>query len=110
MERKEGDEKGLAPIRKRLNKDEELIRTAFKLHGMPKILLRNHVPVNKAKSYYDEYEITPEYSFKRKKDESIEVIEKSWTVKDDNGTACYSLLAPPVVATFIKQLVEVLDL
>jgi len=109
MVRKEGDEKGLEPIRSRLNKDEELIKTTFKLHGVPKILLRNHVPVKEANKYFEEFELTPEYSFIKNDDGSINVLEKSWTVKDDNGIESYSLLAPPVVATLIKQLVEVLD-
>src|SRR4030043_885868 len=67
MVRKEGDEKGLGAIRERLNKDEELIKTAFQLHGVPKILLRNHVPVKEARKYFDDYEITPEYGFSREK-------------------------------------------
>jgi len=38
------------------------------------------------------------------------VIEKPWIVKDDEGVPSYSLLAPPVVVSMIKQIVEVLDL
>ncbi len=110
MVRKEGDEKGLEPIRERLNKDEELIKTTFKIYGVPKILLRNHVPVKETKKYFDEYEITPEYGFSRGKDREIKVLEKSWTVKDDNGIESHSLLAPSVVVSFLKQLVEVLNL
>lgn len=110
MVRKEGDEKGLDPIRERLNRDEELIKTAFNLYGIPKILLRNHVPVVEAKNYFDGYEITPEYSFKKEKDGKIKVLESPWSVKDDNGLECNSLLAPPVVIAFLKQLVEVLGL
>ncbi len=111
MVSKEGDEKGLEPIRERLHKDEELIKTAFSLHGVPKILLRNHVPIKEASKYFDEYELTPEYVLKWDfKKDKVEVTEKSWTVKDDNGVECYSLLAPPVVISMIKQLVEVLDL
>jgi adenylate kinase family enzyme len=110
MVSKEGDEKGLDPIRSRLDQDEELIKTTFKLYGVPKILLRNHVPVKEAKEYFDNYELTPEYSFSRGKDGKVKVHEKSWTVKDDNGVECYSLMAPPVVVSFLKQLVEVLDI
>lgn len=110
MLRKEGDEKGLEPIRERLNKDEELIKTAFQLYGVPKILLRNHVPVTDATKYFDEYEITPEYSFTKEKDGTVKVQEKSWSVKDDNGVKSNSLLAPPVVVSFLKQLVDVLNL
>lgn len=108
---KEGDEKGLEPIRGRLEKDEELIRTAFDLYGIPKILLRNHVPVAEAKEYFDDYEITPEYVLKwDAKNKKVKVIEKPWTIKDDNGVECYSLLAPPVVVSFLKQIVDILSL
>lgn len=110
MVRKEGDDRGLEPIRERLNKDEELIRTTFQLYGVPKILLRNHVPVKEAKKYFDDYELTPEYGFSRNDKGEIKINEKSWTVKDDNGVECYSLLAPPVVVSLIKQLVDVLSL
>lgn len=111
MVRKEGDEKGLEPIRKRLMDDEEIIKTAFRLYGIPKVLLRNHVPVEEASKYFDSYEITPEYEYRwNEKTKKVEVEEKPWMVKDDNGVECYSLLAPPVVVTFLKGIVEVLNL
>lgn len=110
MRPKEGDDKGLDPIRERLDKDEELIRTTFKLYGVPKILMRNHIPVTEAKKNFDDYEITPEYGFKLNKKKEVIVTEKPWTVKDDNGTECYSLLAAPVVVSFLKQLSEALGL
>jgi adenylate kinase family enzyme len=111
MVSKEGDEKGLEPIRERLDRDEELIKKAFDLHGVSKILLRNHVPVNIALKKFDKYEITPEYVLNwNVKDEKVEVAEKPWTIKDDNGVECYSLLAAPVVVAFIKQLVDVLEI
>jgi len=111
MESKEGDHKGLDFIRSRLVKDEEVMRNVFALHGIPKILLRNHVPVFEAKKYFDDYEITPEYSFKwDKKTKKVRVIEKPWVVQDDNGVSSHSLLASAVVASMIKQMVEVLPL
>lgn len=110
MVSKEGDDKGLAPIRERLDKDEQLIKQAFGLYGIPKILLRNHVPVAEARKYFDDYEITPEYVFKLDNKKKVKVEEKAWTVKDDNGVECYSLLAPPVVVSMIKQIVEALNL
>lgn len=111
MEPKEGDELGIEPILPRLKKEEEIMRTVFSLRGVPKILLRNHVPVTEAKKYYDDYELTPEYSFEY--DEArrqVMIKEKSWIIKDNNGVASYSLLAPPVVITMIKQLVGVFNL
>jgi len=111
MEAKEGDNLGIAPISERLQKDDEIIRNVFVLHGVPKILLRNHVPAKEANKYFDDYELTPEYSFTwDPKKRVVNVIEKPWTIKDDNGVESNSLLAPPVVVAMIKQLVEVLEL
>lgn len=111
MQEKEGDELGIEPIRNRLEKDEKIIKNVFNLHGIPKVFLRNHVPVKEAKKHFDDYEITPEYLFEwDKKESKVKVIEKPWSVKDDNKVESFSLLAPPVVVSMIKQLVEVLDL
>jgi adenylate kinase family enzyme len=108
---KEGDNLGIEPIRPRLEQDEEILRRAFSLYGVPKILLRNHIPVNEAKEYFDGYEITPEYGFKwNSKKGKVEVTEKPWVVKDDNGVSCISLLPAPVVTVMIKQMVEVLEI
>jgi len=38
------------------------------------------------------------------------VIEKPWTIKDDNGVECFSLLAPPVMVAMVKQMAEVLKI
>jgi len=109
MVAKEGDEQGIEPIRERLVIDEELIKKAFNLYGVPKILLRNSVPVAVYKDYVDDYEITPEYYYQKENDE-VKILEKPWQVLDDDGVASYSLLAAPVVVALIKQLVEALDI
>jgi adenylate kinase family enzyme len=109
MQAKEGDDKGLEPIRGRLIKDEEILKSVFAIHGIPKILLRNHVPVKEAKTYYDDYEITPEYVLNwNRKTRKVEVKERPWSVKDDNGVESYSLLAAPVLIPMLKQMVDVL--
>jgi len=111
MVSKEGDEKGIEPIRERLKTDEELIRKAFSLYGIPKVLLRNSVPVNKAKEYLDDYEITPEFKYEwSEKDKKVKITETPWQVLDNEGIASYSLMPPPVVVSLIKQMVEALDL
>lgn len=108
---KEGDEKGIAPIKERLKKDEELIATAFSLHGISKVFLRNCVPTKVASRYVDKYEITPEYVFERNnKTKEIKIKEKPWAILDDQGVESVSLLAPPVVVSLIKQLARVLNL
>lgn len=106
---KEGDELGIEPIRPRLDKDEKILKTILSIHGVPKILLRNHVPVKEAKDHFDSYELTPEYGFVwDAKNKKVKVTEKPWTVIDDNGTECFSLLAPPVTIALLKQLADVL--
>ena len=108
---KEGDELGIEPIKERLKIDESLVKRAFSLYGIPKILLRNSVPKDKAKELFDDYEITPEYSYEwDEKNREIKIIEKPWQVLDDDKVPCYSLMPPPVVVSLIKQIVEALNL
>lgn len=111
MATKEGDELGIEPIKERLDKDEILIKQAMSLEGIPKIFLRNSIPVNKVKEFVDDYEITPEYDyvFDEEKGE-IKTIEKPWEVPDDEGVVSNSLMPPPVVVSLIKQLVNVLGI
>jgi len=102
---KEGDEKGIGPIKARLKKDEELMAHAFSLYGIPKILLRNSIPIQSVKKNVDDYEITPEYVFEWNKEEQrVEIKEKPWFILDDQGNKSVSLLAPPVVVSLIKKL------
>jgi len=111
MVEKEGDSLGIEPIFHRLETDEKIITQAFSLYGIPKILLRNTIPVEVAKDYVDDYEITPEYSYYwNEKKQKVEIIEKPWIVEDEKGRPSYSLLPPPIVVSLIKQLVEVLNL
>lgn len=111
MMRKEGDNLGIDPIRPRLAKDEEIMKTVMSLHGVPKIFLRNSIPVETAKEQFDEYELTPAYGFERDaKTGKIKVLENPWVFADDNGVESYSLLPAPVVVSMIKQMVDVLEL
>jgi adenylate kinase family enzyme len=111
MVTKEGDEQGIAPIKERLDKDELLIKQAFTLQGIPKILLRNSIPSDKSKDFADDYEITPEFVYKfNDKENKVEITEKLWEVKDDSGVSSNSLMPPPVVVSLIKQLVNILGL
>lgn len=111
MVQKEGDEFGIGPIKDRLEMDEKLMERAFSLYGIPKILLRNSLPVKEAEKFVDDYEITPEYSYQwSEKEKKVKIIEKPWILLDDQGVESYSLLAPPVVVSLIKQTAEVLPL
>ena len=111
MVSKEGDEAGIAPIKERLKLDEKLIKQAFSLYGIPKIFLRNSLPVKEASKFVDDYEITPEYGYKwNEKEKKVEIIEKPWIVPDEEGIPSYSLLAAPVTVSLIKQMADVLNL
>ena len=109
MVTKEGDEKGIEPIKERLLMDEEILKKAYSLYGVPKVLLRNAIPADIACEYVDDYEMTPEYSFEIVNGE-IKTIEKPWIVADDDGIQCVSLQAAPVVVSMIRQLVEIFKL
>ena len=110
MVAKEGDDLGIEAIRERLELDDKLIKKIMELHGVPKILLRNAVPVDLAGGLVDNYEITPEYYYEKDEKGKVLVKEKAWVTKDDDGNEAYSLLAPPVVVSWIKQLVKAFDL
>ncbi len=107
---KEGDSRGIAPIKERLKTDAKLIEQAYSFYGIPKILLRNSLPAKTAKNYVDDYEITPEYELQwDKKNKKVKIIEKPWIIKDDKGVPSYSLLAQPVVVALLKQMAKVLQ-
>lgn len=111
MVTKEGDELGIEPIRARLEKDETLIKQALTLQGVPKVLLRNSIPVSEVKDATDDYEITPEYVYNFNEAENkVETSEKPWEVKDDQGVLSNSLMPPPVVVSLIKQFTKALGL
>jgi len=106
---KEGDEKGIAPIKERLAKDGQLLAQAATLYGIPKVFLRNSVPKAVAKDYLDDYEITPAYDYEWN-GQKVTVKEKPWVVWDDQKRSSYSLMPPPVVVSLIRQMVGVLHL
>jgi len=111
MVQKEGDALGIEPIRERLKLDEELMKKALSLYGVPKVLLRNAIPVEIADQYVDKYEITPGYSYRwNPKTKKVEIIEKPWVFLDDKGVPSYSLLPPAVVLSMINQIVNILEL
>ena len=108
---KEGDALGTEPIKDRLALDKKLIEMAFSLYGIPKVLLRNTVPVKDAPESINEYEITPQYDYiwDDKKNKVI-VKESPWVIQDDDGIDSYSLLPAPVTVSLIKQIAEVLPI
>jgi adenylate kinase family enzyme len=110
MVSKEGDEMGIGPLKPRLEKDAQLMSQAFSLYGIPKILLRNSLPETSAKDFADDYEITPTYDYEwDEQNKKVKVLEKPWIFADDQGIPSVSLLASPVVVSFIKQLVQTLN-
>lgn len=111
MIKKEGDELGIKAIGERLKMDEKLIKQTFSLYGIPKVLLRNSIPITEVEKYVDDYEITPEYSFKWLPEKGeVKIIEKAWEFNDDEGIRSFGLLPAPMIVSLIKQMVEVLNL
>ncbi len=111
MVSKEGDELGIEPIRQRLEIDDQIFRKLLDLQGLPKIYLRNAVPVAQASEIVDDYEITPAYEYEYDAtSKNVKVLEKSWEVNDDSGVPSYSLMPAAVVVGLIKQMVQVLGL
>jgi adenylate kinase family enzyme len=111
MGAKEGDNMGIESIRERVELDGQLIDKIFLLHGIKRVLLRNAVPTDKAKEYLDDYEITPEYYYELDENtKEVKTLERPFAVNDDEGTEVYSLLAPPVIISFLRQLVKALEL
>ena len=71
--------------------------------------MRNAIPVDKAKEFVDDYEITPSYRYEWDAgSKRVRVIEEPWTVKDDEGVLSYSLLPAAVAVSLIKQTAKVL--
>lgn len=111
MVQKEGDSQGIEPIRERLKLDEQLMKKAVSLYGVPKIFLRNAIPVEVADQYVDKYEITPEYNYQwNPEKEKVEVIKSPWVFLDEKGRPSYSLMPEAVVVSMLKQLVNILGL
>lgn len=111
MVSKEGDDLGIEAIRERIEIDQKIMQFLLELHGVPKVKLRNSVPISDAKEYIDDYEITPSYRYEwNEAAQKVEVVEEPWVVRDEEGTPSYSLLPAAVVVALIKQTVEVLGL
>ena len=108
--RKEGDDLGVEPILPRLIKDDKILELIFGIHGVPKIFLRNSIPIGVADRYYDDYEYTPEYKFELDQRGKVVVHKSSWVFQDDNGQKAKTLLPAATVVCLVKQLVEVLEL
>ena len=104
---KEGDELGIEPIRDRLETDEKIFRQLLGLTGIPKVRLRNSIPVAE-RDKVDEYELTPMYSYEREDSGKVKTLESPWVVNDDEGVSSHSLLPAAVVLAMIKQIAEIL--
>lgn len=106
---KEGDDLGIEAIRDRVEADEELMVKAFNLYGVPKILLRNTVPVQEVDQTIDEYETTSVYTFGwDEREKKVTTNSRPWVTKDDQGRNCLVLSGPPIVVSLIKQLADLL--
>jgi adenylate kinase family enzyme len=114
MVRKDGDEKGIEPIRERLELDGKLMEMATSLHGVPMVFVRNSMPVEAAKENACDYELTPEFYYEDGADsadgtsEEVAVKEKPWIIKDDVGEDCHSLMAASALVSLFSQMHKIL--
>lgn len=109
MVSKEGDELGIEAIRGRIELDKKVMSNLLGLQGIPKVYLRNSVPVDVAAEYIDDYEITPAYRYELEGGK-VKVVEEPWTIKDEEGNVSYSLLPAAVALALIKQTAQALNL
>jgi len=111
MVAKEGDERGIESFRDRLMLDDQITKQLLELRGVPKVFLRNAVPIQTAAEYIDDYERTPAYSYELDAaTKKVKILESPWTVKDDDGVESYSLLPPAVVCGLIDKIARTLEL
>jgi adenylate kinase family enzyme len=111
MVSKEGDSLGIEIIRDRIEADKKVAEVLLGLYGVPKIYLRNSIPVSEVSLFVDDYEVTPAYRYELKEgSDEVGVIEEPWTINDENGIESYSLLPSPIVLSLIRQIVKVLNL
>ncbi|MFA6198460.1 MAG: nucleoside monophosphate kinase [Patescibacteria group bacterium] len=111
MVAKEGDSAGIESVRDRINLDDQVMRALLTLQGVPKVYLRNSIPVDQAAETVDDYEITPAYIYQHDAGtNSVNITEEPWTVADDDGQASYSLLPAPIGVSLIRQIARALGL
>ena len=105
---KEGDAAGIKSIRERLDRDGKLIEYTQEIYGIPKVLIRNTIPLDKADELVEDYEITPRYSYDGNEESGIEIKEEPWVTEDDEGVKSVSLLAASTVLSMIDQIHSIL--
>jgi len=108
--KKEGDNLSAADLQNRLMTDEKIMRDLLKLQGVPKVYIRNSVPISEAGKMIDMYETTPAYEPTLDDSGKVVVKRDPWIVKDDEGVESYSLLPAAPVLGLIKQIHKVLGL
>lgn len=107
---KEGDSAGIDPIRPRLEKEGKVMDMVFAIHGVPKVFLRNSVPEKDAEKYFDAYEVAPQYKYEIDKSGNIVAKKTPWVFLDDEGNKSVAFFPPAIVVTFLKQMVEALNI
>jgi len=106
----EGDDLSMEALKGRLELDEKIMRQLLTLDGVPKVYIRNSVPVIEAKKMIDQYETTPGYEYSLDEKGKVVVQETPWMIKDDEGVESYSLLPAAPVLSLIKQVHKILGL
>ncbi len=104
---KKGDVHGIESIRERIDATSLLMEKAKNLVGVPVIVIPGTVNKSLANTYFDDFELNPEYSYKLE-DENVIFQKKPWEVEGDDGSKQIVLMAATVVLTMIKRVHEIL--
>ena len=108
MVAKEGDEKGIELIRKRIETDLDLMDYARKIYGIPAIEIYNAIELDKADEYSVPYERT-QITKLNCEEGKIKRENSEYVIEIDDRKYIGFVQIPPVVQ-LIKQLVKVLNL
>ncbi|MEK7140596.1 MAG: class I tRNA ligase family protein [Patescibacteria group bacterium] len=94
----------------RLKGDKVFFLTGVYEHAQKNVQAAEALGIS-VKEFVDAYEVTPEYQYSFDEDtQKVQVTQKPWEIKDDEGVICNSLMPPPVVVSLIKQLVRALEI
>lgn len=108
---KEGDSEGIESIRGRLDAEGELMKVANSLQGIPKVLLKNTIPVTQSSSYVDEFEISPSFSYSIGSGlpgGEVKILRNPLVLSDDIGIESHSLSGASIVVSMVNQIYNIL--
>jgi adenylate kinase family enzyme len=108
LELKEGDAEGIKSIEARIKGDEDLMKSAMNLQGIPLVLVEGAVPYNRVTDYLEPYEVQSMYEYSHDSNNNVIVNKKPWVFKDDENKECCTMYAATYVVNIFIQLHKIL--